>query len=64
MRIRFSILLAVFVLTNSALFADDFPKIENTEKGSPPLSPEQALKALQLPKGFHATLFAAEPDVR
>ena len=64
MRIRFSILLAVFVLTNSALFADDFPKIENTEKGSPPLTPEQALKALQLPKGFHATLFAAEPDVR
>lgn len=64
MQIRFAILLTVFALTASVVTADDFPRVENTEKGSPPLTPQQALKALQLPKGFHATLFAAEPDVR
>ncbi len=30
----------------------------------PILSPEEALAALRLPEGFHATLFAAEPDVQ
>jgi len=64
MRIRFAILLSAFALTASVVFADDFPKVENTEKDSPPLTPQKALKALQLPKGFNATLFAAEPDVR
>jgi putative membrane-bound dehydrogenase-like protein len=48
----------------SSVFADEFPKVENTEKGEPPLTPQQALAAIELPKGFKATLFAAEPDVR
>lgn len=64
MRIHLAILPVFVLLTTSVVFADEFPKVENTEKGSPPLTPQQALKALQLPKGFHATLFAAEPDVR
>ena len=28
-----------------------------------PRSPEQTVKSLKLPDGFHATLFAGEPDV-
>jgi putative membrane-bound dehydrogenase-like protein len=55
--------LTVAFITSSVL-ADEFPKVENTEPGEPPLTPQQALKALELPKGFKATLFAAEPDVR
>ncbi|MFN3191141.1 MAG: PVC-type heme-binding CxxCH protein [Aureliella sp.] len=36
----------------------------NSEKvPGDPISPQQALEALQLPNGFSATLFAAEPDV-
>ncbi|MCA9247187.1 MAG: hypothetical protein KDA42_08740, partial [Planctomycetales bacterium] len=40
-------------------------EIYNSQQESiAPLTPEQALAALQLPAGFRATLFAAEPDVR
>jgi putative membrane-bound dehydrogenase-like protein len=64
MRKRIAILVSLAALTCSTACADDFPKVENTEKGQPPLTPKQALAALELPKGFKATLFAAEPDVR
>ena len=38
--------------------------VKNTQPpGEKPLSPEQALKKMTLPDGFHATLFAGEPDV-
>jgi putative membrane-bound dehydrogenase-like protein len=58
-----SILLNLCVL-GSALSAD-FPALYNSEPGNPsPMSPQQALKALKLPGGFKATLFAAEPDVQ
>ena len=45
--------------------ADDFPNPPDTEpiKGSP-MPPEEAAKAFRLPPGFHATVFAAEPEVR
>jgi putative membrane-bound dehydrogenase-like protein len=42
-----------------------FPALYNSEPGNPsPMSPQEALKALKLPEGFRATLFAAEPDVQ
>ncbi|MBK8091229.1 MAG: c-type cytochrome [Verrucomicrobiaceae bacterium] len=45
--------------------AADFPALYNSEPGNPsPMSPQEALKALKLPAGFQATLFAAEPDVQ
>jgi putative membrane-bound dehydrogenase-like protein len=45
--------------------AADFPQPYNSEPGNPsPMPPQQALKALKLPEGFKATLFAAEPDVQ
>ncbi len=51
----------------STLAADDkpFPKPANSQEETiKPLTPEEALKALQLPPGFKATLFAAEPAVQ
>jgi len=45
--------------------ATDFPPPPDTEKSSERfLPPDEALGNLRLPAGFHATLFAAEPDVR
>ena len=64
MQKRVALLLTFVGLFGSIALADDFPKVENTEKGDPPLTPQQALDALELPEGFKATLFAAEPDVR
>jgi len=58
-----SILLSLCLL-GSALSAD-FPALYNSEPGnSSPMSPQEALKALKLPDGFKATLFAAEPEVQ
>ncbi|MFO1482905.1 MAG: PVC-type heme-binding CxxCH protein [Verrucomicrobiaceae bacterium] len=56
----------LFVLLVSATAcATDFPAPYNSEPGNPsPMSPQDALKALKLPEGFKATLFAAEPDVQ
>ena len=52
------------LLTTSALAAD-FPALYNSDPGNPsPTPPQDALKALKLPDGFKATLFAAEPDVQ
>ena len=51
----------------STLAADEkpFPKPANSQEETiKPLTPEEALKALQLPPGFKATLFAAEPAVQ
>ncbi len=45
--------------------AAPFPEIFNSEKASAVLStPAEALEKWQLPPGFTATLFAAEPDVQ
>src|SRR5215468_3260350 len=45
--------------------ASSFPTPYNTrEKDSRFLKPDEALKTIHLPSGFHATLFAAEPDVQ
>jgi putative membrane-bound dehydrogenase-like protein len=57
--------LLALLLTASATFAADFPALYNSEPGNPePMPPQQSLKALNLPPGFKATLFAAEPDVQ
>ena len=56
--------LLAFALATSA-HAAEFPAPYNSEPGNPsPISPQDALKALKLPEGFKATLFAAEPDVQ
>ena len=53
------------LLLTSSAFAADFPALYNSEPGNPsPMPPQEALKALKLPKGFKATLFAAEPEVQ
>lgn len=42
-----------------------FGKLPNTELSNPrALSPQDALRALRLPEGFQATMFASEPLVR
>jgi putative membrane-bound dehydrogenase-like protein len=52
------------LLALSGVWAE-FPAPYNSEPGNPsPMSPKEALKALKLPEGFSATLFAAEPDVQ
>jgi putative membrane-bound dehydrogenase-like protein len=58
--------LALALLTLApAAFADDFPALYNSEKEAPaPVSPEEALRLLQLPPGFHASMYAHEPDVQ
>ena len=66
MRIRLMQLAACAVcLMASPAAADDFPHPIDTQKVTEALlSPQEALEAISLPKGFTATLFAAEPDVR
>jgi len=57
------ILLSLCLLGSS--LSADFPALYNSEPGKPsPMSAQEALKALKLPEGFKATLFAAEPDVQ
>ena len=52
-------------LTTTALAIQDEQQLTNTQKLTSPLIPaEQAAEMIRLPKGFQATLFAAEPDVR
>ena len=58
------VLLLAAALVQAGLAAD-FPEPYNSEPGNPdPMSPQEALQALNLPEGFEATLFAAEPDVQ
>ncbi len=59
-------LLPLAVVCTTALAADDFPAPFNTEKLDPqgPMPAEEVARTMELPKGFHATVFAAEPDVQ
>jgi putative membrane-bound dehydrogenase-like protein len=54
------------VLGLSIALAADFPTPYNSgsHPAAPELSPEAAAKAITLPDGFKATVFAAEPDVQ
>ncbi len=58
-----------FVLAGLALLARasaaDFPKpYDSQDLQGGPTPPQKALDGLKLPDGFHATIFANEPDVR
>ncbi|HZN58081.1 MAG TPA: PVC-type heme-binding CxxCH protein, partial [Planctomycetota bacterium] len=53
---------ATIALTPCAAAAAD-PSPPSPPPPPPPLSPEEGAKALRLPDGFRATLFAGEPDV-
>ncbi len=58
-----SVLLALVFSSFAA--AAEFPALYNSDPGNPQPTPaKEALKMLKLPKGFKATLFAAEPDVQ
>lgn len=59
-------LLPLALVCTTALAADDFPAPFNTEKLDPqgPMPAEEVARTMELPKGFHATVFAAEPDVQ
>ena len=58
----------VFILTfaGSALSAGDLPPgVENTQNPADvSLTPAESLARMQVPKGFHVTLFAGEPAIR
>lgn len=59
--LSFAFFLSFLALAQAA----EFPKLYNSDPGDlQPTSPQKALKALKLPEGFKATLFAAEPDVQ
>ena len=52
-------------MVSSSLAEDAFPAAFNTQELTERFrSPAEALASLELPEGFQATLFAAEPDVR
>src|SRR5437763_115606 len=61
----FLFLCGALAVTGS-LAADDFPAPHNAGAGAEglPLDAEQAAKGFQLPPGFRAQVFAAEPDVQ
>jgi putative membrane-bound dehydrogenase-like protein len=62
----FATLVTIAALASSTLArAAEFPAIYNTEPETIPFTkPADALAGIQLPDGFQATLFAAEPNVQ
>ncbi len=67
--LRDSVLTFALALLSTSLFADEpkkgFDPGPDTEKADVKfLTPAESLKALKLPEGFTATMFAHEPDVR
>ena len=61
-----ALILGVLALTTCPAAADEFPVPENRGAGANelPLAPERAAAGFQLPPGFKAGVFAAEPDVQ
>lgn len=56
---------AVYLLSSASMFGDEFPEVRNTDPGNAvPMEAKEAAKSLQLPPGFEAKVFAAEPDVQ
>ncbi len=58
--------LFAMLMLSSLVSADDFPPVVNSpsEAHLKPLDAAEVVKSLKLPPGFHATLFAAEPQVQ
>jgi putative membrane-bound dehydrogenase-like protein len=55
----------VLLLATSSVGAAEFPAVYNSEtNGAGPMPAAEAAAKMQLPAGFKATLFAAEPDVQ
>src|SRR5688500_15194060 len=54
---------AILFLTATFVLLVMAPAIRAADAPAEPLSPQAAVKAMTLPPGFGATLFAAEPDV-
>lgn len=56
---------AVYLLSSTSMLGDEFPEVRNTDPGNAvPMEAKEAAKSLQLPPGFEAKVFAAEPDVQ
>lgn len=53
----------LFLLLAASVSAE-FPALYNSEPDGNPPPPTESLAMLAMPEGFHATLFAAEPDVQ
>ncbi len=66
MRVLNRFLLLGAILGGAPAFAAEFPTPFNSggNPAIPPRSPAEAAAGLQLPPGFKATVFAAEPDVQ
>lgn len=59
-----TLLLCLLMVPQSSIADEPASPLYNSEKeAGEPLEPNEALKRLELPPGFSATLFAAEPDV-
>jgi len=55
---------AVFCGANPESNSAEFPRPYNTQEETIPFTrPEDALRGVHLPEGFHATMFASEPQV-
>src|SRR3954462_6977971 len=55
--------LLLLLIASFTLAASEFPAPYNSEQGNP-ISAAEAVARMQLPPGFKATVFAAEPDVQ
>lgn len=61
----FVVAVAGYLIFSSNVLGDEFPEVRNTDPGTAvPMEATEAAKSLQLPQGFRAKLFAAEPDVQ
>lgn len=56
---------SVVLLLASSVVIGDEPPIPDTQSASDiSLSPQESLSRMEVPPGFHVTLFAGEPDIR
>lgn len=65
-RLYFLGYVSIWFAVTTVCQADDFPHVYNSPSESQlqPMPASQAAATMQLPDGFHATVFAAEPDVQ
>ncbi len=61
-----SAVLFFVAVASSAILADDFPAIYNSDtlQDAEPMSAVEAAATMQVPEGFRVDLFASEPDVQ
>ncbi len=63
---KYGLQLIAFLALVGSVIAGDLPQgVENTQNPADvSLTPEESLGRIQVPEGFHVTLFAGEPDIR